>query len=279
MVVAIDDTWHAKKTTSAHDALEDGTLPCLSIFAHDHAIDVHSRLYGAEPMTFISRHTAQFSKQLYDNLCSLRHYNGKSVIRVYNEPTAIYGDSKTQGATVSFNVFRSDGSLVSYSNVEKAADKKSIYVRSGSLCNPGGVATYLDWTPTDMRAAFAAGHRCSNPTVVIGEKATGVVCASLGGMSTASDVRVLIAFLRSEYVDTTPPVARLVKPSPRQQTSIVQIPNLEALTPQVAEITLTTRGSPVSTKSRRRRSGFSKSLYQLGLFTSTSSAAPPLRAA
>jgi len=30
MVVAVDDTWHAKKTTSVHDALEDGTLPFLS---------------------------------------------------------------------------------------------------------------------------------------------------------------------------------------------------------------------------------------------------------
>lgn len=275
MVVAIDDTWHAKKTTSVHDALEDGTLPFLSIFALDHAIDVHNRLYGAEPMTFISRHTAQLSKQLYDNLCSLRHYNGKPVIRVYNESSAVYGDSKTQGATVSFNVLKSDGSLVGYSDVEKAADKEGIYVRSGSLCNPGGVATYLDWTPTDMKAAFVAGHRCSNPTEVIGEKATGVVRASLGGMSTASDVRGLIVFLRSEYVETTPSVARLVMPLRRQQTSIIQIPIPEQPTPQVAEIALTTRLSPVRSASRRESNGFSKSLDQLGLFTFRSSVAQP----
>lgn len=69
-------------------------------------------------------------------------------------------------------------------------------------------------------------------------------------------------------------MARLVKPSPRQQTSIIQIPNLKELTLQVAEFALTTTLSPVRTTSRRKRSGFSKSLDQLGLFTSTSSVAP-----
>jgi len=120
------------------------------------------------------------------------------VIRVFNESSAVYGDSKTQGAKVALNVLKSDGSLIGYSDVEKAADKQGIYVRSGSLCKPGGVPTYLYWTPAEMRAAFAAGHRCSNPTEVIGEMATGVVRASLGGMSTASYVRGLIVFYASK---------------------------------------------------------------------------------
>jgi molybdenum cofactor sulfurtransferase len=225
MVVTINDTWHARKTATIHDALEDGTLPFHSIFALDHAINTHKRLYGPEPMKFISRHTAQLSKQLHDNLCNLRHRNGKSVIRMYKESSTVYGDSKTQGATVAFNVLKSDGSLIPYTEVEKAANGHGIYIRSGSLCNPGGMATYLEWTPAEMKAAFASGHRCSNPTEVVGGKATGVVRVSLGGMSTASDIRALISFLSASYVDTTAPkmIPLFKRPVSAQRASFIRI--------------------------------------------------------
>ncbi|CAD0109546.1 unnamed protein product [Aureobasidium uvarum] len=225
MVVTINDTWHAKKTATIHDALEDGTLPFHSIFALDHAINAHERLYGYEPMKFISRHTAQLSKQLHDNLCNLRHRNGKSVIHIYKEPSTVYGDSKTQGATIAFNVLKSDGSLIPYTEVEKLANGHDIYIRSGSLCNPGGMATYLNWTPADMKAAFASGHRCSNPMEIVDGKATGVVRVSLGGMSTASDIRALISFLRASYVDTTiPKTMSLAKqPISLQRASFIKI--------------------------------------------------------
>ncbi|KAH0371610.1 PLP-dependent transferase, partial [Aureobasidium melanogenum] len=225
MVVTINDTWHARKTASTHDALEDGTLPFHSIFALDHAINVHERLYGSEPMKFISRHTAQLSKQLYDSLCNLRHRNGKPVIRVYKEPSTIYGDSKTQGGTIAFNVSKSDGSLIPYTEVERSANSHNIYIRSGSLCNPGGMATYLNWTPAEMKAAFASGHRCSNPTEIVDGKATGVVRVSLGGMSTASDIRALISFLRALYVDTTTPKTTSLAKQPLslQRASFIKI--------------------------------------------------------
>ncbi|KAK6008213.1 hypothetical protein QM012_000116 [Aureobasidium pullulans] len=225
MVVTINDTWHARKTASAHDALEDGTLPFHSIFALDHAINVHERLYGLNPMKFISRHTAQLSKQLYDKLCNLRHRNGKPVIRIYQEPFTVYGDSKTQGATIAFNVLKSDGSLIPYTEVERCANGHNIYIRSGSLCNPGGMATYLNWTPAEMKAAFASGHRCSNPTEIVNGKATGVVRVSLGGMSTASDIRALVSFLRASYVDTTTPKTTSLAKQPLslQRASFIKI--------------------------------------------------------
>lgn len=200
MVVSINDTWHAKKDTSIHDRLEDGTLPFHSIFALDHAMNVHQRLYGPNPMKFISHHTAQLGKRLYDGLSQMRHTNGLPVCRIYKDDNAIYGDPSVQGATVAFNVQRADGSLVGFEDVEEAADERNIFVRSGSLCNPGGVATYLNWAPAEMKAAFAAGHRCSNPTQVMLGKPTGVVRVSLGAMSTASDVNILLRFLEEVYV-------------------------------------------------------------------------------
>ncbi|KAK5136785.1 hypothetical protein LTR08_002081 [Meristemomyces frigidus] len=200
MVVAVNDTWHAKKDTSIHDRLEDGTLPFHSIFALDHAMNVHERLYGPNPMKFISMHTAQLGKQTYDGLVALKHSNGLPLCRIYKDDNAIYGDPTLQGATIALNVQHADGSLVGYEEVEQAADDRNIFVRSGSLCNPGGVATYLGWSPADMKAAFAAGHRCSNPTQIMMGKPTGVVRISLGAMSTSADVHTLLRFLDEVYV-------------------------------------------------------------------------------
>ncbi|KAK3075651.1 hypothetical protein LTR53_000799 [Teratosphaeriaceae sp. CCFEE 6253] len=199
MIIAVNDTWHAKKDTSIHDRLEDGTLPFHSIFALDHAMNVHERLYGPNPMKFISHHTSQLGKQLHDALAHLTHANGTPLCRIYKDDSAVYGDPSAQGATVAFNAQHADGALIPYEDIEEAADDRGIFVRSGSLCNPGGIATYLNWSPAEMKAAYAAGHRCSNPTQVMLGKPTGVVRVSLGAMSTAGDVQTLIRFLDDTY--------------------------------------------------------------------------------
>ena len=201
MIITIHDTWHAKKEGQLHDRLEDGTLPFHSIFALDHAMTVHERLYGPNPMKFISHHTAQLGKMLYDGLAGLKHSNGTHLCRIYKDDVAVYGDPSLQGATVAFNLVRSDGTLVGYEDVEEAADERGIFVRSGSLCNPGGMATYLQWSPSEMRAAYAAGHRCTNPTQIMMGRPTGVVRVSLGAMSIAPDVQTLLHFLDDVYLD------------------------------------------------------------------------------
>jgi len=201
MIISINDTWHAKKDATLHDRLEDGTLPFHSIFALDHGMSVHERLYGPNPMKFISMHTAQLGRKLYEGLSQMKHSNGKPVARIYKDENAVYGDPAVQGATIAFNVQRPDGSLVGFEEVEEAADERQIYVRSGSLCNPGGVATYLEWSPAEMRAAYAHGHRCANPQQIVFGKATGVVRVSLGAMSVAADVQTFLDFVEDVYVD------------------------------------------------------------------------------
>lgn len=201
MIISLQDTWHAKKEGALHDRLEDGTLPFHSIFALDHAMTVHERLYGPNPMKFISHHTAQLGKMLFDGMSSLKHSNGSPLCVIYKDDVAVYGDPTLQGATVAFNVVRSDGNMVGYEEVEEAADERNIFVRSGSHCNPGGMASYLGWTPAEMRAAYAAGHRCTHPTQLMFGRPTGMVRVSLGAMSTATDVRTLLRFLEDVYTD------------------------------------------------------------------------------
>lgn len=201
MIITITDTWHAKKDATIHDRLEDGTLPFHSIFALDHGMNVHERLYGPNPMEFISMHTSQLGKRLYEGLSKMMHSNGTPVVRIYNEAVTTYGDSSVQGATIAFNVQCPNGHLIGFEEVEEAANERQIYVRSGSLCNPGGVATYLNWSSAEMRAAYAGGHRCANPQQIVFGKATGVVRVSLGAMSVASDVKTFLDFLEEVYMD------------------------------------------------------------------------------
>jgi molybdenum cofactor sulfurtransferase len=109
MVVAVDtDTaWHAKKKDELHDELEDGTLAFHNIIALDASLDTHQRLYGS--MSRVSAHVCYLSKLLYKRLEALQHGNGSSVCKIYKHATSTYGDSKTQGPTVAFNIRNSQG--------------------------------------------------------------------------------------------------------------------------------------------------------------------------
>ncbi|KAK0618321.1 pyridoxal phosphate-dependent transferase [Bombardia bombarda] len=155
-----------------HEGLEDGTLPFHSILALGEAIEVHRELYGS--MKNISRHTTQLVKRMYSDVSALRYRNGQPLCNIYNEEGEVYGDAQRQGATIAFNVFRADGTYESYAAVEKLANERGIYIRSGGVCNPGGVFTALKYEQWQLNRARSAGHHCgSNGLGVINELPTG----------------------------------------------------------------------------------------------------------
>jgi len=183
MIISVNDTWHATKDFSRdahyeiHDQLEDGTLPFHSIIALNSALDTHARLFGS--MAQISAHTAFLAKRLYDGLSNMRYRHGQPLCCIYSENPEEYGNPAKQGATLAFNAFHPDGSLIPYSDVETLADSQGIYLRSGGLCNPGGIASHLHLEPWEMKRAYAAGHRCGHATQIMFGKPTGVVRVSL----------------------------------------------------------------------------------------------------
>jgi molybdenum cofactor sulfurtransferase len=207
MVISLDATWHAKKTDSIHDQLEEGTLPFHSIIALGHAINVHKKLFTS--MSQISSHTSWLGQYAYTSMMATRHGNGAPVFLIYKDKEAIYSDSTTQGATIAFNILRGDGIIVPCSDVEEDADKERIYVRSGGLCNSGGVATYLKLTERDLRAAYARGHRCNKPILQVEGRATGVVRISMGAMSTRQDIDRFVSFVQETYVLNSSKIANI----------------------------------------------------------------------
>jgi molybdenum cofactor sulfurtransferase len=208
MVVCLKEQWHAKKAESLHERLEDGTLPIHSIMALDSAIAIHRELFTS--LERVSQHTSFLAAKLYNELSTLRHSNGQEACQVYKDPISSYDDAATQGPIVAFNLRNETGGWVSNAEVEKLAAIKNFHLRTGGLCNPGGIAASLNLAPWEMHENFSSGQRCGNENDIMQGKPTGMIRVSLGAMSTMNDVNAFIAFVREFFVreeslDTTPP--------------------------------------------------------------------------
>ena len=199
MVSSEQDQWHIMKQRTIHEQLEDGTLPFHSILALGIALDVHGQLYGS--MAEISQHTGRLSRDLYEQLASLHHGNGVPVCEIYKEATSSYGDSKTQGPILALNLRTAQRAWVSNAEFEKLANIKKINVRTGGVCNPGGVASCLNLASWEMKQNYSAGQRCGHEIDIINGKPTGVIRISLGAVSTTQDVRAFVDFIKEFYVE------------------------------------------------------------------------------
>ena len=199
MVSCGKENWHVRKHGSLHEQLEDGTLPVHSIIALDSALNHHQRLFKSPAR--VASHTAYLANYLYDKLMVLRHHNREQVCKIYKASSSSYHDSRTQGPIIAFNLRTSRGDWVSNTEVEKLANIRNIQLRSGGLCNPGGIASSLELEPWEMKRNFSAGHRCGNENDIIGGKPTGMLRVSLGAMSNMKDVTTFLDFVHEFFVD------------------------------------------------------------------------------
>ncbi|KAH8163517.1 hypothetical protein CIB48_g4710 [Xylaria polymorpha] len=146
------------------------------------------------------------------SLRSVQHLiNGEPVCVMYSISAEDTETSFGSGPVVAFNLRSRLGSWISLTEFEKLAVLKMFHVRTGGLCNPGGVAAALGLEPWEMRQNFSAGFRCGNENDIINGKPTGVIRVSLGAMSTLSDVEKFVTFIEEFYQETCdpPPVPRI----------------------------------------------------------------------
>lgn len=203
------EEWFARKSGSLAESLEDGTLPVQSLVALREALQTHEELFGG--MEKVARHTASLTRRLFDGLRALKHGTGREVCRLYSARLEDESARK-QGPIVALNFVDGRGNWVSNTEVEKLAAVKNIHLRTGGLCNPGGIATALGLSPWEMRDNFSAGHRCGGENDILNGKPTGMIRLSLGAMSTVSDVEAFLDFAREFFVDET--TAASAPPSP-----------------------------------------------------------------
>lgn len=194
--------WHSLYAEHPHEYLEDGTLPFHNIIALGHALTAHERLYTSQRL--VSLHTARLAKYLHDNMTTLNHADGSPVCIIYRDATMTYGDPSSTGSTIAFNIRYADGTWVKLDDIEALAKKANIHLRTGGVCNPGGIAKSLDLAPWEFLRNYVAGTRCGHGPVVLGGKPSGIVRVSLGAMSNTRDVDAFIEFLRSHFRDVAP---------------------------------------------------------------------------
>lgn len=203
MVITAGEQWHSKRTSSLHSSLEDGTAPFHSILALNSALSIHTQLYGS--MSNVSRHTAFLASKAYEALSSLRHSNGAVVCKFYGVDIPDSGTWVNRGPLIAFNLLDSKGRWIGTSEVEKLAIVKNIQLRTGGLCNPGGIARHLDLSSDVMRKNFDSGQRCGDDNDVLDGKPVGSLRISFGAMSSWSDVANFMAFIEEFYVDKNAP--------------------------------------------------------------------------
>lgn len=201
-MVTVGNEWYARKQSSIHDQLEDGTLPFHNIIALEPGLQVHESLYGS--MANISNHTAFLAKQMFDRLSSIKHANGNPVCHFYLSPGCSYDDRSTQGPIIALNLLDSNGDWIGKSEIEKLASVKSIHIRAGTLCNPGGTASLLGLSNNEMEANYKAGQRCGDENDIMQGKPTGALRLSLGPMTSSRDIDRLVLFITEFYAERTP---------------------------------------------------------------------------
>jgi molybdenum cofactor sulfurtransferase len=230
MVVSLKEQWHAVKSAHLHEQLEDGTLPIHSIIALKSALSVHHDLFGT--LDRISEHTSFLAERLYSSLKSLRHGNDEPVCQIYKDTTSTYGNKETQGPVVAFNLRDSKGQMVSNLEVEKLAHIRNINIRTGGLCNPGGIQSALNLSPWQMKQNFSSGQRCgSENDDIINGQPTGMIRASLGAMSTFADIETFISFISEFFLDTSvAPLTRTDSPISSLEVPVSKQLHIESLT-------------------------------------------------
>ena len=201
MVLCGEENWHIRKDGFLHKQLEDGTLPIHSIIALDSALNVYAQLFGSPER--VALHTGFLAQSLYNKLTALHHTNGSKVCQVYQDPSSSYRNHKSQGPIIAFNLCDRKGEWFSNAEVEKLANIRKIHLRSGGLCNPGGIVSALDLAPWEVKRNFSAGHRCGNESDTMGGKPTGMLRVSLGAMSIMQDLNILIDFIEEFFVNST----------------------------------------------------------------------------
>ena len=220
VVSCIGEQWHFRKDGALPEVLEDGTLPLHSILALDSAITAHKHLYRS--FEHIAAHTGFLARHLYQHLKHLRHSNGGSVCKIYEDREASHHTwSSDRGPIVAFNLRNSSGHWISNHEVQKLAIIKNFHLRTGNLCNPGGVSHALDMQPENLKANYAVGLRCGSEQDILEGKLTGVIRVSFGAMSTLSDVERFLEFIDEFFVEKSPFMDSLCLPSSRSHTYLI----------------------------------------------------------
>lgn len=174
---------------------EDGTLDYANLPAVAAGLDFIDSI-GVD---VIQKRTKCLTDWLIKDLMSLKHANGRPIIRLYG-PT----ENRGRGGTVTINVYDRDDNVVDHVTVEQIANNWNISLRTGCFCNPGAGELALGLSRDDMLNCMdAPGSRMTYEEFrqCIDGKSSGAVRVSVGVASNFKDVWTFARFIRGFHQD------------------------------------------------------------------------------
>jgi selenocysteine lyase/cysteine desulfurase len=172
-------------------AFEDGTLNYLSI----PAVEIGLRHLESIGIGTIHKRVTCLSGWLLEELLTLRHSNGRAMVRIYGPATM-----HDRGGTITLNLYDPQGHLLDYRRVEELAGEERISLRTGCFCNPGAGEIAEGLTDEDMQAGYELKENINLQSFrrlmqARGHKSAGAIRASVGLASNFEDVRRFVSFL------------------------------------------------------------------------------------
>ncbi|ODV85863.1 hypothetical protein CANARDRAFT_175628 [[Candida] arabinofermentans NRRL YB-2248] len=172
--------------------IEDGTVPIHSIIQLSQAIETNSEIYGS--FDNISSYTSNLTRYTIERLSNLKYKNGTSMVELYT--SGIGG-----GPIISFSLKNINDEFIGYHSFEKYTSLQNISLRTGTLCNIGGIKRYLNRQDFEIKRDYKKGHKCGDFMDIMEGKPTGVIRISFGAMTLYSEIEFLIEKIKDFLID------------------------------------------------------------------------------
>ncbi|MBZ0291109.1 MAG: aminotransferase class V-fold PLP-dependent enzyme [Anaerolineae bacterium] len=175
-------------------AFEDGTIDYLNLPAVEIGLK-HLEEIGIDR---IHDRVASLTAYLLDELTTLRHENGNTLVKIYGPITM-----EARGGTISFNLFDPNQVIFDYKLVEGLASAVNISLRTGCFCNPGAGELALNIQQKELVDCFSDHNRMTFEqfamavTALADPESVGAVRISVGLVTNFHDVHTLVQFLKS----------------------------------------------------------------------------------
>ncbi|OWB74334.1 catalytic activity protein [[Candida] boidinii] len=197
-----DDSFVARRS-QLFETIEDGTLPIHSIVQLSEAIKAHDQLYGNYKN--ISLYTKKVTVECYNKLLNLRYPNNQKMIEIYSpiiddlengKIKELTIDNFNHGPIIAFSLLDENSRYLGYFNFEKFASARDVSLRTGGVCNVGGVCKWLNTNAKELENAYNSGHTCGDEMDIINERPSGIVRVSFGAMTNSQDIDTLIECIK-----------------------------------------------------------------------------------
>jgi len=173
-------------------AFEDGTVDYLNIPAVEIGLK-HIESIGYDA---IQERVRCLTGWLLDHLVLMKHSTGEPLVRIYG-PTNTEG----RGGAITVNFYNKDGQIVDHRDIESAANRANISLRTGCFCNPGAGEIALGISRVELDVCFTQPDHEERLTIddfrlCIDGKASGAVRISVGLITNFNDVQMFLQFAR-----------------------------------------------------------------------------------